>query len=97
MSNSNTIQKKQVSVRLPVRDFECLVRESEIQGTTVAEIARQRIQQAEKQLEIKSLIASLLKHVTKENFVVTSSIAGLDAQEKRAALRQAEEMLGRKL
>jgi predicted DNA-binding protein len=97
MRNPNTTPTKQISIRLPARDHERLVIESEKQGTTVAEIARQRIQQAEKQLEMKDLIASLLKHLTKTSFVVTSSVAGLDAQERQAALKHAEKMLGRKI
>lgn len=97
MINPKTTPTKQISIRLPARDHERLVRESEKQGATVAEVARQRIQLAEQQLELRDLLSSLLKHITKANFFVTSSVAGLDAQERQAALLKAEKLLGRKI
>lgn len=88
---------KQISVRLSSRDHENLSREAEQKGSTIAEVARLRIQQAEKDLELKDLVNSLLKHLTKSSFIITSVIAGLDSSEKQDALKKAEELLGRKI
>ena len=97
MRNSSSTPTKQISIRLPARDHERLVRESEKQGATVAEVARQRIQMAEQQIELKDLLSSLLKHITRANLFVTSSVAGLDAQERQEALLKAEKLLGREI
>lgn len=76
---------KQISVRLPAQDFERLASEAEHQGTTIAEIARQRIQSAEKQVELRDLINNLRAEIIQNTFVITSVIAGLDPDETLAA------------
>lgn len=88
---------KQISIRLPAFDHERLVLEAERKGTTVAEVARQRIQLAEKQIEIKDMLASLLNHLTKHSFVITSTVAGLDPDEKEAARFSIEKQIGRRI
>lgn len=94
MKTKNPTQ--QISVRLPVKDYEQLVFEAEKQGTTVAEIARQRIQLAEKQIELRDLISSLLNHITKYSFVITSTVAGLNPDEIETAKTSIEQKLKRK-
>lgn len=76
---------KQISVRLSAQDYERLALEAEYQGTTIAEIARQRIQLAEKQVELKDLLNNLQAQMTQNTFVITSVIAGLDPDETQAA------------
>ncbi|MAD53146.1 MULTISPECIES: hypothetical protein [unclassified Idiomarina] len=88
---------KQVSVRLPARDHQRLVLEAERQGTTVAEVARQRIQLAEKQIELRDMISSLLSHITKNIFVITANVAGLNPDESEAARISIEKQLKRRL
>lgn len=88
---------QQISIRLPVVDHERLVLEAEKKGTTVADIARQRIQLSEKQIEIKDMLTSLLSHLTKHSFVITSTVAGLDPDEKAAAQLAIEKQLNRRV
>ena len=88
---------KQISIRLPALDHERLVLEAERKGTTVAEVARQRIQLAEKQIEIRDMLASLLNHLTKHSFVITSTVAGLDPDEKGAVRFSIEKQIGRRI
>lgn len=76
---------KQISVRLSAQDYERLASEAEHQGATVAEIARQRIQSAEKQVELRDLINNLQAEITQNIFVITSVVAGLDPDEAHAA------------
>jgi predicted DNA-binding protein len=97
MRNQRTEQNKQISVRLSARDHERLVREAEKLGTTIAEVAREHIKAAEKQAEIKDYFTSLLKHVTKNIFVITSEVADLTEQEKCVVQKKAEKLLGRKI
>lgn len=90
-------QTQQISVRLPAKDHQRLVLEAERQGATVAEIARQRIQIAEKQIELRDLISSLLNRITKNTFAITSIIAGLDPDETEVAREKIEQQLKRRL
>lgn len=76
---------KQISVRLSAQDFERLASEAEHQGATIAEIARQRIQSAEKQVELRDLINNLRAEITQNTFVITSVVAGLNPDEAHAA------------
>lgn len=76
---------RQISVRLSAQDYERLALEAEYQGTTIAEIARQRIQLAEKQVELKDLFSNLQAQMTQNTFVITSVVAGLNPDETQAA------------
>lgn len=93
----NRIPTQQISIRLPAVDHERLVLDAEKKGTTVADIARQRIQLAEKQIETKDMLTSLLNHLTKHSFVITSTVAGLDPDEKAAAQLAIEKQLKRRI
>lgn len=95
MKRQNPTQ--QISVRLPARDHQRLMLEAERQGTTVAEIARQRIQLAEKQIELRDMISSLLSHITKNTFVITSNVAGLSLEESESTRISIEKQLKRRL
>jgi hypothetical protein len=88
---------QQISIRLPAIDHQRLVLDAEKKGTTVADIARQRIQLAEKQIEIRDMLTSLMNHLTKHSFVITSTVAGLDPDEKEAAQLAIEKQLKRKI
>lgn len=90
-------QTQQISIRLPARDHERLVLDAESKGTTVADIARQRIHLAEKQIEIRDLLTSLLNHLTKHSFVITSTVAGLNPDEKADAQLAIEKQLNRRI
>ena len=93
----NRIPTQQISIRLPAIDHQRLVLDAEKKGTTVADIARQRIQLAEKQIEIRDMLTSLMNHLTKHSFVITSTVAGLDPDEKEAAQLAIEKQLKRKI
>ncbi len=95
MKSSKT--SKQISVRLPAQDFERLALEAENQGATIAEIARQRIQLAEKQVELRDLINNLRAEITQNTFVITSVVAGLDPDEAHAAKVSIRNKLARKV
>ncbi|MGB3724440.1 MAG: hypothetical protein WA981_01635 [Glaciecola sp.] len=88
---------QQISVRLAALDHERLVLEAERKGTTVAEVARQRIQLAEKQIELRDMLASLLNHLTKHSFVITSTVAGLDPDEAESARLSIEKQIRRRI
>jgi predicted DNA-binding protein len=88
---------QQISIRLPMRDHQRLVLEAEKQGATVAEIARQRIQLAEKQVELRDMLSSLLNHITKSTFVITSNVAGLNPDQIDQVKANIEEQLKRRL
>jgi predicted DNA-binding protein len=88
---------KQVSIRISAQVHESLTLVAEAEGTTVADIARQRILNAQKQIEIKDMLISLLNRLTKYSFEITSTVAGLDPDEKEAALLAIEKQLNRKI
>lgn len=90
-------QTVQLSVRLPAQSHQSLVIEAERQGATVAEIARQRLQQAEKQLELNDLLRSLVSVLTQNMFTITSAVAGLSAEEYENAKIKLEGQLKRRL
>lgn len=90
-------QTVQLSVRLPAQSHQNLVMEAERQGATVAEIARQRLQQAEKQLELNDLLRSLVSVLTQNVFTITSAVAGLSAEEYENAKIKLEGQLKRRL
>ncbi|MBY8291488.1 hypothetical protein KW537_14415 [Vibrio fluvialis] len=93
MTSRNSTQ--QISVRLPAKDHQSLVLEAERQGTTVAEIARQRIRQAENQIDLQSMLSSLLKQIMTDTFVITSNVAGLNPDEFESAKENIEKQLKR--
>lgn len=90
-------QTVQLSVRLPAQSHQKLVMEAERQGATVAEIARQRLQQAEKQLELNELLRSIASLLTQNMFTITSAVAGLNAQEYENVRARLEGQLKRRL
>lgn len=92
-----TDQTVQLSVRLPAQSHQNLVMEAERQGATVAEIARQRLQQAEKQLELNDLLRSLASMLTQNMFTITSAVAGLNTQEYENVRARLEGQLKRRL
>lgn len=89
-------QSVQLSVRLPAQSHQSLVIEAERQGATVAEIARQRLQQAEKQLELSDLLRSLVSVLTQNVFTITSLVAGLNAEENENVKAKLEAQLKRR-
>lgn len=89
-------QTVQLSVRLPAQNHQSLVIEAERQGATVAEIARQRLQQAEKQLELNDLLRSLVAVLTQNMFAITSSVAGLNETEYGSVKAKLETQLKRR-
>lgn len=89
-------QTVQLSVRLPAQIHQSLVIEAERQGATVAEIARQRLQQAEKQLELNDLLRSLVAVLTQNMFAITSSVAGLNKTEYDSVKAKLETQLKRR-
>lgn len=90
-------QTIQLSVRLPAQSHQSLVIEAERQGATVAEIARQRLQLAENQLELKELLRSMASLLTQNMFTITSAVAGLSAEEYENAKIKLEGQLKRRL
>jgi predicted DNA-binding protein len=95
MKKAKSSATKQISIRLSAKDYERLELAAEKDGTTIADIARQRIQQGEKQLDQVNLMQTLLKHITKRVFVITSEIANLDDEEKGEALSKIESSIGK--
>lgn len=87
---------KQISVRLTAQDFERLALEAENQGATIAEIARQRIQSAEKQVELRDLMNNLRAEIAQNTFVITSVVAGLNPDEVHAAKDSISNKLARR-
>jgi hypothetical protein len=90
-------QTVQLSVRLPAQSHQNLVIEAERQGATVAEVARQRLQQAEKQLELNELLRGLASMLTQSMFTITSFVAGLNDQEHEQVKVKLEAQLKRRL
>ncbi|WP_233080045.1 hypothetical protein [Rheinheimera soli] len=95
MNNKHSTQ--QISLRMPLADHQRLVLDAEKRGTTVADIARQRIQLAEQQIELKDMLSSVVNILTSHMFTITSVVAGLNPDEKENARALIEAQLKRKI
>lgn len=90
-------KKKQVSVRLCEQQHNRFEREADKRGLFVSDIVKEKLNLAEKQVETKEMLTSLLNHIIKDTFVITSTVAGLDPDEKETAKLSIEKQLRRRI
>jgi hypothetical protein len=75
----------QVSIRLGLSEHRDLMYAAEQAGTTLSDIARERIRLSTKQVELSSQLSQLEKRLLQKVFDICCAVANLDDDEKREA------------
>jgi hypothetical protein len=75
----------QVSIRLGLSEHRDLMLTAEKAGTTLSDIARERIRLSAKQIELSSQLLQLEKRLLQKMFDICCAVANLDDDEKREA------------
>lgn len=75
----------QVSIRLGLNEHRDLMHAAEQSGTTLSDIARERIRLSAKQIELSSQLSQLEKRLLQKVFDICCAVANLDDAEKREA------------
>lgn len=82
----------QVSVRLGLSEHRDLMQTAEQAGTTLSDIARERIRLSAKQIELSSQLSQLEKRLLQKVFDICCAVANLDDDEKREAAQSVNRM-----
>jgi uncharacterized protein (DUF1778 family) len=82
----------QVSIRLGLSEHRDLMLAAEQAGTTLSDIARERIRLSAKQIELSSQLLQLEKRLLQKVFDICCAVANLDEAEKREAAKTVNQM-----
>lgn len=82
----------QVSIRLSLSEHRDLMYAAEQAGTTLSDIARERIRLSAKQIELSSQLSQLEKRLLQKVFDICCAVANLDEVEKREAAKTVNQM-----
>lgn len=82
----------QVSVRLGLSEHRDLMQTAEQAGTTLSDIARERIRFSAKQIALSSQLSQLEKRLLQKVFDICCAVANLDDDEKREAAQSVNRM-----
>lgn len=89
--------KRQVSVRICAKQYNRFEIEAEQKGLYITDIVKEKLDLAERQIETRDMLRNLLNLITKHSFEITSTVAGLDPDEKEAARLSIEKQIGRRI
>jgi hypothetical protein len=93
MKTKNAHEKTaQVSIRISLSEHRDLLIAAEKMGTTLSDIARQRIRMSAKQIELSSQLSQLEKRLLQKVFDICCAVANLDDDEKREAAQSVNQM-----
>ena len=91
-AKSNKEKTAQVSIRLGLSEHRDLMHAAEQAGTTLSDIARERIRLSAKQIELSSQLSQLEKRLSQKVFDICCAVANLDDDEKREAAQTVNRM-----
>lgn len=77
----------QVSIRLGLSEHRDLRMSAEHAGTTLSDIARERIRLSTKQIELSAQLSQLEKRLSQKMFDICCAVANLNEDEKRDAAK----------
>jgi uncharacterized protein (DUF1778 family) len=91
---TNRSQEKtaQVSIRLGFSEHRDLMSAAARAGTTLSDVARERIRLSAKQVELSSQLSQLEKRLLQKVFDICCAVANLDDDEKREAAQSVNQM-----
>jgi uncharacterized protein (DUF1778 family) len=93
MKTKHSVEKTaQVSIRLGLSEYRDLMHAAELAGTTLSDIARERIRLSAKQIELASQLSQLEKRLLQKVFDICCAVANLDEAEKRDAVQSVNRM-----
>jgi hypothetical protein len=82
----------QVSIRLSLSEHRDLIDVADKAGTTLSDIARERIRLSAKQIELSSELSKLEKRLLQKVFDICCAVANLDDDEKSDAVQSVNRM-----
>ena len=93
MKTKHSVEKTaQVSIRLGLSEHRDLIHAAEQAGTTLSDIARERIRLSAKQIELSSQLSQLEKRLLQKVFDICCEVAKLDDDEKREEVQSVNRM-----
>jgi hypothetical protein len=90
--NRSREKTAQFSIRLGLSEHRDLMHVAEQSGTTLSDIARERIRLSAKQIELSSQLSQLEKRLLQKVFDICCAVANLDEGEKREAAKAVNQM-----
>lgn len=94
---SRHTESNQFSVRVSQERAHRYHLEIEKRGMQRADLIREKLELADKYIELREVVSSLLNQIRSDVFVITSSVAGLDPDEADQAKASIEKKLNRRL
>jgi len=91
--NKTKATTKTVTARLPIADNAALTAEAERQGSNRSRILCKALNHYLDHQSIESRLAQLESRLTRRMFEVVSAVAGLDAEQRAQAMREAKQHL----